>query len=142
MKKLKSITSGILKVNEYFVKGIYFLYYKKKIVYVGKSNKNIMSRISSHFLDNEKIFDSFEVKNCVNLTDYQLSEMEIHYIKEYKPKYNYVHNMTYHNNKIDKRITCVHVWDKIERWTKNIRCIKCGKEEPIRFIKDGKFKYY
>lgn len=142
MKKINQTTSGKLKVKEYFIRGIYFLYYKNKIVYVGKSHTNIMSRISLHFLDIEKTFDSFEIKNCINLNDSQLSEMEIYYIKEYKPKYNYVHNMTYQNKKIDKRISCVHEWDKIERWTKNIRCIKCGKEEPIMFLKDGIFKYY
>lgn len=101
-----------------------------------------MSRISSHFLDREKIFDSFEVRNCVNLTDFQLSEMEIYYIKEHKPKYNYVHNMAYHNDKMDKRIACTHEWAKIERWTKTLRCIKCGKTEPIKFLKENKFKYY
>ena len=141
MKDIKP-TTGKLNIKEFLVKGVYFLYWKKKIVYVGKSDSNVMNRISSHYINKDKMFDSFEIRNCIMLSRDQILEMEKYYIKKYKPKYNYVHNMDYQNDKIDKRISCVHEWAKIERWTKNIRCVKCGKEEPIRFIKNDNFKYY
>ena len=42
---------SVRSVYDYFVKGIYFLYYEGKIVYVGKSNSNVMQRINSHYDD-------------------------------------------------------------------------------------------
>lgn len=70
--------------------GIYFLYKNNKIVYIGESNC-IISRVSQHFKDNTKNFDSFTFREH-NGTAKARKQLEKKLIKQYKPKYNKTHN--------------------------------------------------
>lgn len=64
--------------------GVYFLFYKEDIVYVGQS-KNIEERIKAHQADNEKNFNSW---NCIYLKHHQLNNTEAFYILSLLPIYN------------------------------------------------------
>lgn len=63
---------------------IYFLINNDSLVYVGKSNSNVLSRIQSHISD--KIFN--QVRYISVSTQKALDEYEIKYITKYKPKFN------------------------------------------------------
>ena len=63
--------------------GVYFLFSKKKIVYVGASNSSVKSRIIQH--KSSKKFDSFAVIGC-HFSD--LYKLESDYIAKFVPKYN------------------------------------------------------
>jgi len=74
-----------LEYNKYFFKpdsAIYFLLYKNKIVYIGKS-KQFTIRILNHIKQKVKIFDQVKVL-FVKLED--LNKKEMHYIKKFQPK--------------------------------------------------------
>ena len=79
-------------VSDYFVKGIYFLYNKGKIVYIGKSDNNVFKRISDHYTDKDKIFDSFTFDRY-DIDSNDLLHIEASLIKRYKPKYNIMHKV-------------------------------------------------
>lgn len=80
------------KINHVFVKGVYFLKFKGQIVYVGMSTTNCMNRINAHWNDNNKIFDSFSIVPCHNLSIKQIAHKEKMLIKQYRPTFNVVHN--------------------------------------------------
>lgn len=61
---------------------IYFLIKQKEIVYVGQTI-NLLNRIKSH--KKEKDFDSYAF---VEVDEYDLDEMELAYIIEFKPELN------------------------------------------------------
>ena len=61
--------------------GIYFLFYKDEVIYIGKS-LNVKERMKGHF---NKKFDSYSIINC---NENELSELENKYIFKYYPKYN------------------------------------------------------
>ena len=65
------------------ISGIYRLYNRSEIVYIGKS-KNIKGRIKEHF--GIKEFDSFDFTILANESDKNLYELYL--IDKYKPKYN------------------------------------------------------
>jgi len=92
-KKEKKKTLSIKdKVNaqNLFVRGIYYLYDKGAIVYIGMSTSNCMKRICDHFDDNKK-FDHFKIVEIENKSNKQLLSIEASLIKKHKPKYNKVH---------------------------------------------------
>lgn len=64
--------------------GIYLLFYKDKVVYVGKS-LNPEQRIASHISSSDKRFDSYHIIHC---NEEQLKDLESKYILNYIPKYN------------------------------------------------------
>ena len=76
-----------------FFKFIYCLINNEEVVYVGKTI-NIQSRISTHYKDASKIFDSFSIisKLPSEISDSELLKLEEKYIKLLKPKYNIAHN--------------------------------------------------
>ena len=63
--------------------GVYSLFDKDVIVYVGKS-KQVEERIKNHKYDG-KIFDRYE---CVECLEEEMNELEISEIRRHKPKYN------------------------------------------------------
>lgn len=63
---------------------IYFLTNNKNLVYVGKSNNNVLARINSHLDD--KVFD--EVFYVALTSEKLMDEYEKRFIIKYKPKYN------------------------------------------------------
>lgn len=64
--------------------GIYMLYDKSKLVYIGRSSSCVVSRIRDHY--KTKDFDSIEIHRIKNQADILLIE---HYlIAKYKPFYN------------------------------------------------------
>lgn len=65
--------------------GVYGLYKKEELVYVGTSN-NVYMRILEHFYENKKSFDSIKVNIDNNITFNEISEVYI--IAKLKPKYN------------------------------------------------------
>lgn len=68
--------------NKYYF--IYFLLKNNKLVYVGQSNNNVLSRISSHLKDkefDEVYYKSFSVENVMD-------EYEKKFIMKYRPKFN------------------------------------------------------
>jgi excinuclease UvrABC nuclease subunit len=86
----KTIVSA--KIQHTFFKGIYYLKFKHQIVYVGMSTTNCMNRINTHWNDNNKIFDAFEIKPTPDLSNKQILALEKRLIKKYKPMFNKVHN--------------------------------------------------
>jgi hypothetical protein len=64
--------------------GIYFLMQGSEIVYVGQS-VNCNLRIGNHLNDEQKVFDSYFVVECI---ENRLDEMEAKYIVKLRPKYN------------------------------------------------------
>lgn len=66
-----------------FSRGIYFLIRNKEVVYVGKSDSNMMKRIVEHWKD--KKFDSFYT---IDIPSGNLDVLEADYIWEFKPRYN------------------------------------------------------
>lgn len=68
--------------NKYYF--IYFLINNNKVVYIGQSNKNVLSRISSHLQDktfNQVYYKAFGLENVMD-------EYEKKFIIKYRPKYN------------------------------------------------------
>lgn len=63
---------------------IYFLIYKKEIVYIGKTTRGNL-RILSHISNKIKPFDSFFSFRCARKI---LEQTEMDYILKIKPKYN------------------------------------------------------
>jgi hypothetical protein len=82
--------SNRLLVEEIFIRGIYFLYFNDKVVYIGQSYENVMQRICDHFRDEGKIFDSFSFKKY-DVSSEELLKIEASLIKKIKPKYNIIH---------------------------------------------------
>jgi hypothetical protein len=78
--------------NTMFVRGLYKLYYNNQVVYVGMSKTNVFNRITDHFNDEDKIFDSFSFKSYLDLSDRALEQIEADVIKKLRPKYNKTHN--------------------------------------------------
>ena len=66
------------------MKGIYFLYQKDKIVYVGKSLHNMENRIRSHYFTKE--FDKAVIHEVSS--DADIAVIEMYLIGVYKPLYN------------------------------------------------------
>ena len=82
------VDEGIMELlSELKIKGIYFLYFKGDLVYIGVSTKNIISRIRDHM--ENKLFDSYlfcdaDDKGILR----ELCEIEPILIKKYCPEYN------------------------------------------------------
>jgi hypothetical protein len=88
---------------------IYFLINDGNLVYVGKSNKNILARINSHIKD--KDFDSayYVAISSENLLD----EYEKKYILKYKPKYNkHLYYINVPVKILDLKTLKVYLWSK------------------------------
>ena len=66
------------------MKGIYILYENDTIVYIGKSNHNMLNRIRTHNID--KYFNKCEMYNIDNEAD--ISILELYMINKHKPIYN------------------------------------------------------
>jgi hypothetical protein len=74
------------KVNEIFKHGVYILFMKNVVVYVGESI-NPYARVCSH-IKSEKKFDSFRILYC---KESRRRYWEKKLIKGYLPKYNKTH---------------------------------------------------
>lgn len=72
-------------LNKAIIQGVYVLYDKDEIVYVGKS-KNIINRISSHLSRHEIQFDSFDWIECEDEMDCHFLEASL--IRTGRTKYN------------------------------------------------------
>lgn len=66
--------------------GVYFLYNKSEIVYIGKSETNLARRIERHKTLKDKEFDTIKAYIITNMADIQLAELYL--IHKYTPKYN------------------------------------------------------
>lgn len=84
MQKKTMITVEQFKKD---VCGIYFLYLKGEVVYIGQA-LNIMTRINTHLHEKKKEFDSV---SWVSVPVELLTKIEIKYIQEHDPKYNKNH---------------------------------------------------
>lgn len=62
--------------------GVYFLYDKDELVYIGQSD-NLYRRIGQHIAENKKMFDRFELYPTTDRI-----RLEGFLIKMFKPKYN------------------------------------------------------
>ena len=85
MQEYEVILNEIKSKKKKWIKGgcgIYFLFDKNELVYIGQSI-NCLSRIAEH--ENCKKFDSYYILKCERE---QLSEIEAVYIERYKPRYN------------------------------------------------------
>lgn len=66
--------------------GVYFLIYKKKIVYVGKTEGIFGVSIFNHLKQNKIKFEQF----YINQLDTEcIEDIQARYIVKFKPKYNY-----------------------------------------------------
>lgn len=79
------------------IRGIYFLIYKKKIIYIG-SGFDIRTRIEEHIQNKKKRFDSYYILKR-DLKRLQLAREEAQYIQHYKPIHNRTSNPDYHEGK-------------------------------------------
>jgi excinuclease UvrABC nuclease subunit len=79
-----------IPIEDAFVNGIYFLFDKEELVYVGQSN-NVNSRIRQHC--GKVDFDSFGY--IMVPIDKELRNLEAYFIHKYKPKHN--KKMAYNN---------------------------------------------
>ena len=64
--------------------GVYFLFYKGGIVYIGKS-VNVLDRIPAHIFDKRKAFDEF---TYIEFEEPDLTRKERYFIDKFLPKYN------------------------------------------------------
>ncbi len=67
------------------IRGIYFLYRGKELVYIG-SSLSIIKRINEHFKQKKKEFDSYKFLELNGTID--LIGAESRFIYKYKPIYN------------------------------------------------------
>lgn len=77
-----------LEIELAAVIGIYFLWRKDKIVYIGQST-NIHARIAQHRKEGRKTFDKITYVECAKE---ELGETERRFIKKHKPFYNVSQN--------------------------------------------------
>ncbi len=92
-KKLRyNVQNRRYKTTHLLIRGVYKLFYDNVVVYVGQSRNNVFERISAHLSEQRIKFDSFTFKDCSNLKDSELNEVEIGMIKKWFPKYNTIHN--------------------------------------------------
>lgn len=77
---------GIIEHDFKHTRGIYFLFHKDELVYVGRS-WNVYARIQQHVNECEKVFD----RSFVQLVPIGTStaRLERQYIRDLQPKYNY-----------------------------------------------------
>lgn len=66
--------------------GLYFLYDKEEVVYVGKSEVNLARRLEKHKALQDKEFDTIKAYVITNLADIQLAELYL--IHQHSPRYN------------------------------------------------------
>ena len=78
------ILSNSQALGDAFTPGIYYLIDDSEIVYIGQS-LCMMSRITTHFADNKKVFNRFY---CDPATLHDLDVLEINEIIQHNPKYN------------------------------------------------------
>jgi hypothetical protein len=75
--------------------GIYKLYYKQTIVYIGMSSSSIMRRVyGSHGKDghiDNKEFDRIEITPMLDKDDSDIKDEEYRLIQEHSPYYNIMH---------------------------------------------------
>ena len=76
------------KVNEIFRHGVYILFMKNAVVYVGESI-NPYARVCTH-IKSEKKFDSFRILYC---KESRIRHWEKKLIESYLPKYNKTHKI-------------------------------------------------
>ncbi len=86
LSKKEIIKNKIPRLLEDNKSGMYFLIYKKEIVYVGQA-QHPFNRISHHIKTNIKIFDSYSYIP-LEKTQKQLNELEAELIVKFQPKYN------------------------------------------------------
>ena len=118
--------------DQLFQKGLYYLYQKNKIVYVGMARKNVMDRILKHYNEGVKKFDSYLILLKPDVSERELMQLEIRAITKHIPIYNKVHNETKRVTEDDydtaKKIieNCAHDFFKMK--TGNFKCRKCCYE--------------
>jgi predicted GIY-YIG superfamily endonuclease len=113
-----------IKTNTVNKKGVYFLYYKGEVVYIGET-KMFLHRIATHLKDNIKQFDSFELV-YENNTQAGRRKVEKELILKHKPKYNkdylqppiFLNKKTYTIYDIKKQIKIQGDSDEILKVTK------------------------
>lgn len=93
-KKLLTENGARYFVEDFEVKGCYFLIRGGRIVYVGMSKYSIINRINDHLKERVKLFDSFKLFPMPNYSDKQVAKFEKAKIKKYKPEYNVIYNKT------------------------------------------------
>jgi len=132
-----NIKSKRYYVDSMFIRGIYKLYFNKKVVYIGMSKTNVMKRITDHYRDKNKIFDSFSFRSCNDLSDKQIELMEADLIKKYRPIYNVNHNND--NNKKPKTFIKKKPKSRFKTETKSLKYVELidGTKVKNRVSKKG-----
>jgi excinuclease UvrABC nuclease subunit len=72
------------------VMGIYHLFYKDMLVYIGMS-KNLRGRLMQHLKDESKVFQNVLWFSCEDKTIDQVLNIEYNMIKKFKPSLNLTH---------------------------------------------------
>ena len=132
----------IFDCNQLFERGLYYLYKNNKIVYIGKSETNVMQRVLTHYLDKEKDFDSYLIVLKPQINNKTLGDMEKKAIKKHLPKYNKIHNDLYNTTQEDYDIAkeikdnCWHTFIEIKD-KKYVMCSKCGYKQKVFSKKSG-----
>jgi hypothetical protein len=74
--------------DEHYSQGIYFLYYKDTIVYIGKSISSMAERIRRHESRKRFKFDTIQIHGTRLLSISDINVLELYFIAKYKPIYN------------------------------------------------------
>ena len=140
-KQIMKYNNTIFNVSDTLNKGIYYLYNDNKIVYVGKSDVNVMKRISMHFTDKTKNFNRYKIEIKPELTNKQLESLEKKLIKRLTPIYNKIHNHKHqlkHNYDTDYKLavklnqSCQHEFKQMKTNELKEMCIKCGRKRKLK----------
>lgn len=131
MKDIEEIISIKISVPEKHItrpekiEGVYFLFYKNEIIYIGKSI-NIYKRIYAHKMKGV-CFDSF---SFLKIEIEHLLTMEREYIKKYKPKNNVHFTGKTKSNKANNNLITITVQleDESHEFLKAFSLEKTGKE--------------
>lgn len=91
LKNNLKLNKNTIQLNEFFgISGIYFLFKENKLVYIGESSC-VFTRISQHFKNTKKEFDSFKYEIFQGtIKQRKLKERKL--IIRYNPILNFIHN--------------------------------------------------
>lgn len=120
--------------------GVYALFNKSKLVYIGKSDC-LLGRIGEHQKEGVKEFDSFELFPIDGMTERGLLRIESELIKILNPKYNVMHNRSGDKVPITGKTNMVAF---INMLIKMIKANLKGDDDacPLTFCLCGECAYY
>lgn len=115
----------IIPIDFNELRGVYFLFLNEEIVYIGQS-QNVYVRIQNHINEKVKVFNRAFVQFIP--LEFDLQEVEKHYILKYRPKYNYETTA----KSCERPITAEYISYELERIVKPNRIDQVYLKEAIK----------